>query len=175
MIKLTDTTACSSLPTPEQLRALGTFGLRSVLNLLDPRETCFDAKEPACVPAEDSVQYLHAPLLSLQDRDDLRAAVAAVLAAPKPILVHCDTGVRAGLVALMAAAVETESAADVTPQLITDWGKDMGLELKPHSLVAASVVHELAAAVAATTTTKQPSPGAPATLQGRPCPCGDGA
>ena len=138
MVKVTDTTACSSMPTPEQVRALGTFGLRSVVNLIDERETCFDREEASHVAA--GVQYIHAPLLSAKEPTDLKRALDAVAAAPKPVLVHCDTGVRAGLVSLLAAARETDMASDATPEQIIAWGCDMGLELKPFASVAARVL-----------------------------------
>lgn len=132
MVKVTESLAVSSQPTPAQLARLGEFGIRSVVNLVNTDEAAYVSDERDLL---GGVEYAHVPLVEssstlLEDVGALRRALAAVVVAVKPVLVHDDTGVRAGLVGVLAAAKELSMANDATPDQICRWGALMGLDLK---------------------------------------------
>ncbi|MDS3862141.1 sulfur transferase domain-containing protein [Thermosynechococcaceae cyanobacterium BACA0444] len=95
----------------DQLHALDFQGLmaqgyQSVINLRSPLEKGFLVNEDALV-AEAGLEYRHLPLSPTKaDPQAIEAVLGAIQTLPKPILIHCAAGARAGVVALIALAIE---------------------------------------------------------------------
>jgi protein tyrosine phosphatase (PTP) superfamily phosphohydrolase (DUF442 family) len=101
-------------PTKAGMQALAAFGIRSVVNL---REFHSDADEVAGTPLQLTELQLDAGELTYPQ---LVAALAAVVRAPKPVVVHCWQGAdRTGaVVAAWRIAVQGWSAAAASDEMV---------------------------------------------------------
>ncbi len=98
-------------PTDADLAALRRDGVRAVIDVRTDTEP-YDASLP---PAEEAViarayglEAIHVPIDSAAvTKADLDRVGQALRDAPKPVLIHCAVGKRAGMVALVHTAIET--------------------------------------------------------------------
>jgi protein tyrosine phosphatase (PTP) superfamily phosphohydrolase (DUF442 family) len=136
LTKVTDDSAFSSQPTLKQILGLRPFGFLSVISLRLPHEKGVQAEEEEeC--KRNSVRFFSCPVpqpcCSNEDATgSMEALVAAVDAAlcahriaPKPVLVHCDTGKRSCAVVLVHAA----RALRADFKQVLRWGLDLGHDL----------------------------------------------
>lgn len=92
--------------TPEQIQRLAEQGFRSVLNLRFPVEPGVLPDEAEQVAAA-GLGYAQAPVSPITPSGQaLTAALSALEALPKPVLIHCRGGGRATAVALVAIAIQ---------------------------------------------------------------------
>jgi protein tyrosine phosphatase (PTP) superfamily phosphohydrolase (DUF442 family)/glutaredoxin len=148
IVKITDDLACSGQPSDEQLAKLKTlYGFASVINLTSPIEASFSTDESELLE-QAGIKYTSLPLLSMTVQMVMRV-LQQVEAAPKPALVHCDSGQRAAMVALLVA---TKGESNVTDQDFIEWGKELDLDLNPFATVALNVVKALKSEVKPSTT-----------------------
>jgi uncharacterized protein (TIGR01244 family) len=112
-------------PTPEQLHQAAREGFKSVINLRAPDEEGALSDEGQQAEAA-GLGYVNIPVKPEALSDELADQVLRHIAqAPKPVLVHCKTGLRSGALALMYAAVqEGWSAAEAMER-----GRRLGLSL----------------------------------------------
>jgi uncharacterized protein (TIGR01244 family) len=113
----------------EELKQLAIGGFKSVLNLRSPDENGFfhDEKQEAQIVG---LEYTNIPLNSQAPNQELTAeAILEIDHLPKPILIHCAGGARAGGIALITEAIQ----ADLTYEEITQKAKELGINLEqPH-------------------------------------------
>jgi uncharacterized protein (TIGR01244 family) len=102
--KVNETFSIAGQVTPEQLQQAAAAGFQSVLNLRSPAEpgVLLDEQQQA---ETTGLQYANVPISNSEiSEENVNAALTAIDQLPKPILVHCGAGARAGAIALIAAA-----------------------------------------------------------------------
>jgi uncharacterized protein (TIGR01244 family) len=105
--KVNDDLSIAGQISAEELRKLAIEGFKSVLNLRDPDENGFfhDEKQEAQIVG---LEYTNIPLNSQVPNQELTAeAILEIDHLPKPILIHCAGGARAGGIALIAEAIQS--------------------------------------------------------------------
>jgi uncharacterized protein (TIGR01244 family) len=98
--------------TPAQIEQAAAQGFKAVLNLRASAEpgTLVDEAEQA---AAAGLGYAQAPVSpTTPEGESLEAALAALAALPKPVLIHCRGGGRATAVALVAIATQEKLSRD---------------------------------------------------------------
>ncbi len=127
--KVSDDLSIAGQISSEELKQLARGGFKSVLNLRSPDENGFshDEKQEAQIVG---LEYTNIPLNSQAPNPKLTAqAIQAVENLPKPILIHCAGGARAGGIALIAEAIQ----ADLTYEQIAQKANELGINLEqPH-------------------------------------------
>ncbi len=105
-----------SPPGEDELEALRDQGVRAIIDLRTDTERFAAAATPA---AEETnarargLDYIRVPISTQHvNRQDLDRVGEALLNAPKPVLIHCASGKRAGMVALVHTAIETGVPGD---------------------------------------------------------------
>ena len=118
--------AVSTAPPSEgDLRALAEDGYKAVVNL-----RCQDEADQPLAPDREGevvaslgLEYCHLPVAggTISDElvDEFRASVEAL---PKPVLVHCASGKRAGAFTIMHLASQQGMRGDATLQKAADMG-----------------------------------------------------
>lgn len=127
--KVNDDLSIAGQISSEELKQLAIGGFKSVLNLRSPDENGFfhDEKQEAQIVG---LEYTNTPLNSQVPNPKLTAqAIQAVENLPKPILIHCAGGARAGGIALIAEAIQ----ASLTYEQIAQKANELGINLEqPH-------------------------------------------
>lgn len=127
--KVGDAYGVAGQPTPEDLKTAAEQGFKSVLNLrsLDEATALPDEQEHAKAAG---LHYANVPLSSSTPNQELtHKALNALDELPKPVLIHCGVGGRAGGIALIATAKEQ----GWTLAQLTQTAKEAGLNLEqPH-------------------------------------------
>ncbi|GJD19845.1 hypothetical protein RIVM261_048010 [Rivularia sp. IAM M-261] len=127
--KVSDNLSVAGQVTKEELQQLASEGFKSVLNLRGSNEEGFFSDEQQ--QAEKlGLEYANVPLQPKQADEELtKQAIEQVENLPKPILIHCGGGARAGGIALIAAAIEE----GLSYEEITQKAKEVGISLdQPH-------------------------------------------
>jgi uncharacterized protein (TIGR01244 family) len=102
--KVSDDYSAAGQLTPEQLQQAASKGFRSVLNLRSPSEQGTLSDEAAQARAA-GLEYANTPISNANPTlDQVDEALEALEDLPTPVLIHCGAGLRAGAVALIAAA-----------------------------------------------------------------------
>jgi uncharacterized protein (TIGR01244 family) len=113
----------------EELKQLAIGGFKSVLNLRSPDENGFfhDEKQEAQIVG---LEYVNIPLNSQEPNKELTTqTILEIYNLPKPILIHCAGGARAGGIALITDAIQ----AGYTYEQIVQKANELGINLKqPH-------------------------------------------
>jgi uncharacterized protein (TIGR01244 family) len=127
--KVNDDLSIAGQISSEQLQELASAGFKSVLNLRSPDEQTFlhDEQQQA---ETAGLQYANVPLNPKEINQQLTTeAIQAVDNLPKPILIHCAGGARAGGIALIANAIDD----GLTYEQIVQKASEIGLNLdQPH-------------------------------------------
>lgn len=127
--KVNDDLSIAGQISSEELKQLAIGGFKSVLNLRSPDENGFfhDEKQEAQIVG---LEYTNIPLNSQAPNPKLTAqAIQSVENLPKPILIHCAGGARAGGIALIAEAIQ----AGLTYEQIARKANELGINLEqPH-------------------------------------------
>lgn len=127
--KVSDNLSVTGQVTPEQLQQAAQEGFKSVLNLRSPNEAGFLNDEQQQAQAV-GLQYANVPLKPSEPNQQLtELAIQEIENLPKPVLIHCAAGARAGGIALIATAINE----GLTYEQITQKATELGLNLEqPH-------------------------------------------
>lgn len=127
--KVSDHLSFAGQVTPEQLQDAAQAGFKSVLNLRSPDEAGFLSDEQQQAEAA-GLEYAHVPLRPTEPNQELTsAAIQEIENLPKPVLIHCAAGARAGGIALIATAIDE----GLTYEQITQKATELGINLEqPH-------------------------------------------
>jgi uncharacterized protein (TIGR01244 family) len=116
-MKINDDVTVGTQPTEDQLAGLARAGFRTVVNL----RTVGEQDQPLSPETEGKevralgMAYLHIPVstkdIKAEQVDEFRRKFADL---PKPALVHCYRGIRAGAFVMMDMAVERGMSGDQT-------------------------------------------------------------
>lgn len=99
--KINDELAIAGQIPPEQFLPIFEDGFRSILNLRSPEESGFELSE------DDKAEMLGLAYVNLPipfdgiNEEALLRTFKLINELPKPLLVHCDTGIRAALLVLI--------------------------------------------------------------------------
>lgn len=105
-IKVGDQFVVGGQPTPGDLEKMSEQGVKSVLNLRVADEEGF-LKDEAKQAESHGLKYSHIPVDTKSINDDLTDRVLQeIKKLPKPSLVHCKSGMRAGAMTVMHLALE---------------------------------------------------------------------
>lgn len=115
LIKINDELAITTNQiTADQLQQAALEGYQSVMNLREAEEEDFVPEEPLQVKAA-GLQYFHIPIKPGTLTEELAEAVFKHIdEAPKPLIIHCKSGLRSGAMALMSIANKQHLTAEET-------------------------------------------------------------
>ncbi len=127
--KVSDDLSAAPQLTSEELKQAVQEGFKSVLNLRSPDEAGFLSDEQQQAQAA-GLQYANIPLKpSEPNQEQTELAIQKIENLPKPILIHCAAGARAGGIALIANAI----SEGLTYEEISQKAQELGLNLEqPH-------------------------------------------
>ncbi|PHM09769.1 beta-lactamase hydrolase domain-containing protein [Nostoc sp. 'Peltigera malacea cyanobiont' DB3992] len=127
--KVSDDLSAAGQLTSEELKQAAQEGFKSVLNLRSPDEAGFLSDEQQQAQAA-GLQYANIPLKpSEPNQEQTELAIQEIENLPKPILIHCAAGARAGGIALIANAINE----GLTYEEISQKAQELGLNLEqPH-------------------------------------------
>ncbi|MEH2037843.1 beta-lactamase hydrolase domain-containing protein [Nostoc sp.] len=127
--KVSDDLSAAGQLTSEELKQAAQEGFKSVLNLRSPDEAGFLSDEQQQAQAA-GLQYANIPLKpSEANQEQTELAIQEIDNLPKPILIHCAAGARAGGIALIANAI----SEGLTYEEISQKAQELGLNLEqPH-------------------------------------------
>ncbi|OYD97992.1 phosphatase [Nostoc sp. 'Peltigera membranacea cyanobiont' 210A] len=127
--KVSDDLSAAGQLTSEELKQAAQEGFKSVLNLRSPDEAGFLSDEQQQAQAA-GLQYANIPLKpSEPNQEQTELAIQEIENLPKPILIHCAAGARAGGIALIANAI----SEGLTYEEISQKAQELGLNLEqPH-------------------------------------------
>ncbi|MEI6445889.1 MAG: sulfur transferase domain-containing protein [Nostocales cyanobacterium ELA583] len=127
--KVNDDLSIAGQISAEELRKIAIEGFKSVLNLRDPDENGFfhDEKQQAEIVG---LEYVNIALNSQEPNKELTTqTILEIYNLPKPILIHCAGGARAGGIALITDAIQ----AGLTYEEISQKATELGINLEqPH-------------------------------------------
>ena len=110
--KLSEEITVTGQVTREQLNVAAQDGFRSVLNLRAPNEDGVFAEEKESAEGA-GLSYLNIPVRKDEISDALTTRVLSEIdALPKPALIHCASGMRAGAMAFMHMATRQGLSAE---------------------------------------------------------------
>lgn len=128
--KVSDELSVTGQVTSEQLQQAAQEGCKSVLNLRSPDELGFLSDERQQAEAL-GLQYANIPLWHSKANQELtKVAIHELNNLPKPVLIHCAAGARAGAIALIATAIQ----AGLTYEEITAKAGELGINLEQPQL-----------------------------------------
>lgn len=108
--------------TPEQLQQAAEEGYKSVLNLRSPDEEGFLSDEQQLAVAL-GFHYVNIPVKPSEINDELTGIVLQQIdELPKPALIHCASGMRAGAMAFMNVATRQ----GMTPEQVFERAHQVG-------------------------------------------------
>lgn len=111
--KISDDLAIAGQITLDQLKQIAEAGYKSVLNLRSPDETGFQGSEQLN-PYLLGLEYVHLPIkLTEMNPQSVIQVLQKISELPKPILVHCDSGMRSAIVIFMYIATKQGIALDI--------------------------------------------------------------
>ncbi len=128
MIKINEELGVKGQLTPEEFHLSANMGFKSVLNLRSHDEEGFLADEQQHAEAA-GLEYVHTPVHPAKINHQLTNELMQHLdKLEKPTLIHCKSGMRAGLIGLIYVAKNQGMTAEQALEI----GKKMGLNFDPH-------------------------------------------
>ncbi len=115
--------AIAGQPSLEELQQWAQSGYRSIVNLRSPDEIGFlgDQQQKAELLG---LQYLNLPTqLKAINPDFVLQAIPQIAALPTPVLLHCDSGTRSSIIALIKIAVKQ----GINPEQAIQKAQELGL------------------------------------------------
>lgn len=126
--KISDEFSAAGQISPEDLQQVAQAGFKSVLNLRSPDESGVLSDEQQKAEAA-GLAYANAPLSNATpELEQVNQALQELEDLPKPVLIHCGAGLRAGAVALIANAIHDNLSLDE----ITTKSQELGISEQPH-------------------------------------------
>jgi uncharacterized protein (TIGR01244 family) len=124
--KIDDNITIAGYVSPQELQQVARDGFKSVLNIRSPDEADFLHDEQQLVEAL-GLDYLNVPLTITNVNDDLATKTMRFMdECPKPVLVHCGIGLRAGVLVMMHRATRQ----GLTPEQAFAQAEAMNLNLR---------------------------------------------
>jgi len=122
--KINDELTVAGQVTPEQLQQAASEGYKSVLNLRSPDEQGFISDEQQQAQALE-LHYINIPVKPNEISDELTTEVLKQIDdLPKPALIHCASGMRAGVMAFMNVATRQ----GMTPEQVFEKAAEAGFD-----------------------------------------------
>ncbi|MGG6297965.1 beta-lactamase hydrolase domain-containing protein [Leptolyngbya sp. AN02str] len=120
--KITNDLAIAGQITLDDVHQLTQENYQTVVNLRSPKETGFLAEEQ--LKLENlGLYYVNLPIqLKSLNFDALLWVTQQIFELPKPILIHCDNGIRSSMVALMQIAMKQGMKAEDAFQKVATLG-----------------------------------------------------
>jgi uncharacterized protein (TIGR01244 family) len=104
--KITNELAIAGQLTFDELQQLAEEGYRSVVNLRSSTEIGFWDDEQQKTDYL-GLRYSNIPIpIKNLDLDDISSVIQQLSELPKPMLLHCDSGIRSSIIVLMKLAIE---------------------------------------------------------------------
>lgn len=124
IIKIDDTLAMTmGQVTSEQLQYVAEQNFKSVINLRSPDESGFVTAE-AEQAEELGLNYTNIPVRPSEiDRSLIEDLIERIETISKPTLIHCKSGIRSGLIALIYYALKQ----DLSAEEVLDKGRQLGI------------------------------------------------
>ncbi|HIK17598.1 MAG TPA: hypothetical protein IGS53_20215 [Leptolyngbyaceae cyanobacterium M33_DOE_097] len=120
--QITNEVAIAGQVTLDDLQQLLEAGYRTIVNLRSPYEPGFLEDEQAKVERL-SLTYISMPIQAANlSCDNILPVIQQLLALPKPMLIHCDNGIRASVIVLMQIAIEQGINAEAAFQKVKELG-----------------------------------------------------
>jgi uncharacterized protein (TIGR01244 family) len=119
--QITTELAIAGQITLDEIQQLAEAGYRSVVNLRSPHEIGFlDAEQQKieCL----GLSYINASISKDLNLDDMLFVIQKLNALPKPMLVHCDSGIRSSVIVLMQLAISQGIRAEDAFQRVVELG-----------------------------------------------------
>jgi uncharacterized protein (TIGR01244 family) len=114
--------AIAGQPSLEEIQQLAAAGYRSIVNLRSPDEIGFLTHEQQKVERL-GLQYLNIPIqLSAINPEFALGVVQKIAVMPSPVLLHCDSGTRSSIIALIQIALKQGIGAEQTLQNAANLG-----------------------------------------------------
>ncbi len=127
-MKVNDQITVAGQIAPEQFEAAAQQGFKSVLNLRAPEEEGYMPDEQQRAEAA-GLRYANIPVKKEEISDELTSNVLKEIdELPKPILVHCASGMRAGAMAFMHMATREGMSAEEAMSRAQESGFDCNSE-----------------------------------------------
>ena len=127
-MKVNDQITVAGQITPEQFEGAARQGFKSALNLRAPEEEGFMPDEQRRAEAA-GLRYANIPVKKEEISDELTTRVLKEIdELPKPILVHCASGIRAGALAFMHMATREGLSAQEAMSRAQECGFDCDSE-----------------------------------------------
>jgi len=122
-------------PSAEQLREAAAAGLKTVVNLCGSHECGWDEQQ---VCESLGLRYSHVPVTGACDltRDSSQALHDALHDCPRPVLVHCGSGMRVGALFALKARHVDGAGPEEALELGRRAGLGGGLEAAVRALLA---------------------------------------
>lgn len=120
--KITNELTIAGQPTLDEIQQLAEAGYRSVVNLRSLNEIGFLEDE------QQTTEHLGLCYLSLPiqiknlNLDDVLPVFQQLTGLPKPMLVHCDSGIRSSIIVLMQIAIGQGMGAEDAFQKVATLG-----------------------------------------------------
>jgi uncharacterized protein (TIGR01244 family) len=102
--QITDELAIAGQVTFDELQQLAEAGYRAVMNLRSPDETGFWHDEQQKVECL-GLRYINVSISKNLNLDDMLPVIRQLSELPKPMLVHCDSGIRSAVIVLMQLSI----------------------------------------------------------------------
>jgi uncharacterized protein (TIGR01244 family) len=110
--KITNELAIAGQPTLDELQQLAAEGYRSVVNLRSPDEIGFLGGEQQKAEYLE-LSYANIPIqLKNLNLNDVLSVIQQLIGMPKPMLIHCDSGIRSSIIVLLQIATEQGMRAE---------------------------------------------------------------
>ena len=127
-IKLSEEITVTGQLTEEQIKQAAQEGFHSVLNLRAPEEEGVLSREKEIAQGA-GLSYLNIPVLKKEINDELTTNVLFEIdSLPKPALIHCASGIRAGAMAFMHRATREGLSAEEAMSKAQSLGFDCSSE-----------------------------------------------
>ncbi len=119
--QITNELAIAGQLTLDELQQLAEGGYRSVVNLRLPNEPGFVNDEQQKVECL-GLGYVNIPVSKNLNFDDMLLVIQQLNELPKPMLVHCDSGIRSSSIVLMQLAMSQGMGAEDAFQKVVKLG-----------------------------------------------------
>jgi len=120
--KITNELAIAGQPTSDKLSQLVEEGYRSVVNLRSSDEVGFWNDEQQKIE-QLGLRYANCPIqASNLNPDSVFRLIQQIAELPKPMLLHCDSGIRSSVIALMQIAMKQGMKTEDAFQRVTKLG-----------------------------------------------------
>ena len=109
--QITNEMAIAGQPTFDELQQLAEAGYRSVVNLRSSNETGFLEDEQQKVESL-GLCYINVSISKDLNLDNMLPVIQQLNHLPKPMLVHCDSGIRSSIIVLMQLSISQGMRAE---------------------------------------------------------------